>query len=66
MVLFKLHFFSKRLEGHGIEQAAAMNWSQLMKREKKRFTSWPDETKETGKTCDVIRKCALLIDKQLQ
>jgi len=56
---------SKRLEGHGIEQAAAMNWSQLMKEKKKRFTSWPDETKEIiGKTCDVISGSAHFINRQ--
>lgn len=57
--------FSKQLEGHGIEQAAAMNWSQLMKEKKKRFTSWPDETKEIiGKTCDVISGSAHFINRQ--
>ena len=56
---------SKQLEGHGIEQAAAMNWSQLMKEKKKRFTSWPDETKEIiGKTCDVISGSAHFINRQ--
>lgn len=56
---------SKQLEGHGIEQAAAMNWSQLMKEKKERFTSWPDETKEIiGKTCDVISGSAHFINRQ--
>ena len=42
-----------------------MNWSQLMKEKKERFTSWPDETKEIiGKTCDVISGSAHFINRQ--
>lgn len=56
---------SKQLEGHGIEQAATMNWSQLMKEKKERFASWANETrKNISKVCDVISGSAHFIDRQ--
>ena len=56
---------SKQLEGHGIEQAATMNWSQLMKEKKERFASWANETrKNISKVCDVINGSAHFIDRQ--
>lgn len=58
-------FLSKQLEGHGIEQAATMNWSQLMKEKKERFASWANETrKNISKVCDVISGSAHFIDRQ--
>ncbi|MFQ3625890.1 NAD(P)/FAD-dependent oxidoreductase [Lactobacillus johnsonii] len=56
---------SKQLEGHGIEQAATMNWSQLMREKKERFASWANETrKNISKVCDVISGSAHFIDWQ--
>ena len=56
---------SKQLEGHGIEQAATMNWSQLMREKKEIFASWANETrKNISKVCDVISGSAHFIDWQ--
>ena len=56
---------SKQLEGHGIEQAATVNWSQLMREKKERFASWANETrKNISKVCDVISGSAHFIDWQ--
>lgn len=56
---------SKQLEGHGIREAATMDWSQLMKEKKERFDSWPNETRKIiGKICDVISGSAHFIDRQ--
>ena len=56
---------SKQLAGHGIEQAATMDWSQLMKEKKKRFAAWPNETRKIiSKTCDVISGSAHFVDRQ--
>lgn len=56
---------SKQLEGHGIEQAATMDWSQLMKEKKERFASWPNETRKIiGKICDVVSGSTHFVDRQ--
>ncbi|WP_373842560.1 NAD(P)/FAD-dependent oxidoreductase [Limosilactobacillus sp.] len=45
---------SQQLVGRGIDQAAQLDWDQLMKTKKARFDAWPAETKAIyEKMCDV-------------
>lgn len=57
---------SRQFEKEGIiSQIGKINWSQLMKKKKERFASWPNETrKNISKVCDVISGSAHFIDRQ--
>lgn len=54
---------SQQLVGHGIAQAAKLDWDQLMAAKKARFDSWPAETKAIyEKMCDVAVGYGQFID----
>ena len=57
---------SRQFEKEGIiSQIGKLNWSQLMKKKKERFASWPNETrKNISKISDVISGSAHFVDRQ--